>query len=663
MKKYFFSPLLYILNIHAPKNFFRYVYLIYIFFFFSCSIKFSSPPYEVFLDDSSRVTITDIVQNHLQNFYKKSPSHLFSGYYNGAVWIKLNGEDIPKNLSHLELDNPNLNEITFYTYKIKESIAVEKYNGRYISSKYKDLSYRNPIFTIEPDKDLLYFIRIKSDTPISVKINLLNSKQVINENLYANIQIGIFLGVTIFFLLNIFIIYTIKRQFSLLIIAFYILLNSFTYSERWMIFPEISISYNLDTSFFDYGLDYLKCSLILIYSFFLLKLIPKKLFFISFFVINSGIFLHVLGVSTFNFYFLQIETLLVSIGFLGFMIYKSKSSQNFNPLLFTLWILFALKTSIEVIWYYKKFNYSTSIPISIFFSTIETSLIYLTIHFQDSFDTKYSFDPSEYIPQPNDEKDLLINDISKLFKESELKAIINDIGNKKLNVICISYLNNNEFLLLDKPFSLIKDYISEKYTKSNIIIQIVNGFNIFIISDDIENYSSFLNDIYKYNFSNKFFEEDPKIGFSFFTNSFSTTINIKENSGKISLNQLEDSMNLSEISASLKLGILSYVDFSNSKNNIHTMRFIGILRDEKDISKDLWEIQFFEKDHINYFEIYNKGMALYKENNYKSAIKHFEDVIDKNPDDEITKIYLKKSKLFLDPQTDPKNNIEPFILF
>ena len=54
---------------------------------------------------------------------------------------------------------------------------------------------------------------------------------------------------------------------------------------------------------------------------------------------------------------------------------------------------------------------------------------------------------------------------------------------------------------------------------------------------------------------------------------------------------------------------------------------------------------------------------IYKENNYKSAIKIFEDVMEKNPEDEITKIYLKKSKLMLETQSDTKNSIEPFILF
>jgi tetratricopeptide (TPR) repeat protein len=127
--------------------------------------------------------------------------------------------------------------------------------------------------------------------------------------------------------------------------------------------------------------------------------------------------------------------------------------------------------------------------------------------------------------------------------------------------------------------------------------------------------------------------------------------------------QLESSMNLSEISASLKLGILSFSDISQSKTNLHTSRFIGIIKDELQESRDLWEIQFFEKDYINYFEIYNKGMILFKENNYKSAIKIFEEVLEKNPEDEITKIYLKKSKLMLESQSDTKNIIEPYILF
>ncbi len=663
MKKYFFSPLSILLNIHSIKILYRFVYLIIIFLLFSCNIKFSSPPYEVFLDNSSTITITEIVQNHSQDFIKKTPNHFFQGYYSGAVWIKLNGEDVPKNINHLELDNPNLNEITFYTYKTKESLAEEKFNGRYISSKYKDLSYRNPIFTIEPDKDLLYYIRIKSDTPISVKINLLNSKQVINENLYANIQIGIFLGVIIFFLLNIFIIYIIKRQIFLLIIALYILINSFIYSERWMIFPELSGSYNLDTSFFDFGLDYLKLSLVLIYTYFLLDSIPKRIYFISFFVINLGILFNIFGLNSFNFYFLEIETILIGLGVIGYMLYRSRIYQNFNSLLFTFWIIFILKNIIELIWYYKKYNYSTSIPITIFFIIIETSLIYLTIHFQDSLESKYTFDPSEYIPESVKDKDLIINDLKKIFNDNEIKLLTNEVSEKKLNVICISYLYNNEFLLLDKPFTILKDYINEKYTKSNLYTQLVNGFNIFIFFEDFDNVTSILYDIYNFNISNKFFEEEPNIGFSFFSNTFLTELNLKDNSAKISMTQLESSMNLSEISASLRLGILSFSDITQNKTNLHTSRFIGILKNEIQESKELWEIQFFEKDYINYFEIYNKGMILYKENNYKSAIKIFEDVMEKNPEDEITKIYLKKSKLMLETQSDTKNSIEPFILF
>jgi hypothetical protein len=663
MKNYFFSPLSILLNIHSIKILYRNVYLIIIFLLLSCSIKFSSPPYEVFLDDSSSITITEIVQNHSQDFIKKTPNHYFQGFYSGAVWIKLNGEDVPKNINHLELDNPNLNEITFYTYNTKESLAEEKFNGRYISSKYKDLSYRNPIFTINPEKDLSYYIRIKSDTPISVKINLLNSKQVINENLYANIQIGIFLGVIIFFLLNIFIIYIIKRQVSLLIIALYILINSFIYSERWMIFPELSGSYNLDTSFFDFGLDYLKLSLVLIYTFFLLDYIPKRVYSVTFFVINLGILFNIFGLNSFNFYFLEIETILIGLGVIGYMLYKSKITQNFNSLLFTFWIIFILKNIVEIIWYYKKYNYSTSIPITIFFIIIETSLIYLTIHFQDSIETKYSFDPSDYIPDSSKDKDLTITDLNKIFSENEIKLLTNEVSEKKLNVICISFINNNEFLLLDKPFSMLIEYINGKYTTSNLYVQLVNGFNIFIFFEEFDKVTSILHDIYNFNISNKFFEEEPNIGFSLFSNTFSTVLNLKDNSAKISMIQLESSMNLSEISASLKLGILSFSDISQSKTNLHTSRFIGIIKDELQESRDLWEIQFFEKDYINYFEIYNKGMILFKENNYKSAIKIFEEVLEKNPEDEITKIYLKKSKLMLESQSDTKNIIEPYILF
>jgi tetratricopeptide (TPR) repeat protein len=663
MKNYFFSPLSILLNIHSIKILYRNVYLIIIFLLLSCSIKFSSPPYEVFLDDSSSITITEIVQNHSQDFIKKTPNHYFQGFYSGAVWIKLNGEDVPKNINHLELDNPNLNEITFYTYNTKESLAEEKFNGRYISSKYKDLSYRNPIFTINPEKDLSYYIRIKSDTPISVKINLLNSKQVINENLYANIQIGIFLGVIIFFLLNIFIIYIIKRQVSLLIIALYILINSFIYSERWMIFPELSGSYNLDTSFFDFGLDYLKLSLVLIYTFFLLDYIPKRVYSVTFFVINLGILFNIFGLNSFNFYFLEIETILIGLGVIGYMLYKSKITQNFNSLLFTFWIIFILKNIVEIIWYYKKYNYSTSIPITIFFIIIETSLIYLTIHFQDSIETKYSFDPSEYIPDSSKDKDLTITDLNKIFSENEIKLLTSEVSEKKLNVICISFINNNEFLLLDKPFSMLIEYINGKYTTSNLYVQLVNGFNIFIFFEEFDKVTSILHDIYNFNISNKFFEEEPNIGFSLFSNTFSTVLNLKDNSAKISMIQLESSMNLSEISASLKLGILSFSDISQSKTNLHTSRFIGIIKDELQESRDLWEIQFFEKDYINYFEIYNKGMILFKENNYKSAIKIFEEVLEKNPEDEITKIYLKKSKLMLESQSDTKNIIEPYILF
>ncbi|NBU97756.1 MAG: hypothetical protein EBS19_06015, partial [Spirochaetia bacterium] len=99
MKKDIFSPLAILLNIHSIKTLFRYVYLIIVFLLFSCSIKFSSPPFEVFLDDSSSITITEIVQNHSQDFIKKSPNHFFQGYYTGAVWIKLNGVDVPKNIN------------------------------------------------------------------------------------------------------------------------------------------------------------------------------------------------------------------------------------------------------------------------------------------------------------------------------------------------------------------------------------------------------------------------------------------------------------------------------------------------------------------------------------------------------------------------------------
>ena len=126
----------------------------------SCGYAKRSPTLEFYLDPESKLSFVDIVQNYNGSFQNVQDNSIHLGYYDGALWIRLKGIDlVPDN--YIEIDNPNLTDIQYYSLNLIESIAYEKIGGRYISSVYKDISHKNQIFQIDKKSNLEYYFRIK----------------------------------------------------------------------------------------------------------------------------------------------------------------------------------------------------------------------------------------------------------------------------------------------------------------------------------------------------------------------------------------------------------------------------------------------------------------------------------------------------------------------
>ncbi len=628
----------------------------------SCGYAKKSPTIEFVLDPESKLSIIDVVQNYNGSFQNVKDNSINLGYYDGAIWIRLKGLDlVPDN--YFEIDNPNLTDIRYYSLNPKESIAYEKIGGRYISSVYKDISHKNQIFQIDKKSDLEYYFRIKSNTPINFHINILDLKNLLYENMYLDIQYGIFIGSTLFILVFLINLLLIKNQYNLFYLILFLIFTFISFYEKWMVFPYLSFSYNFDTSFFDYGLEPLIYISLILFSYYLLEIRNYRLFLFSLVVPILTYFL--LFINKFELYFFTIKGFGVILGIYIFIliILRYKRTNYFSSFLFISWFIIILQIIFELLNYKGKVNFINSITINLVFLFLESCFFILCIHFQESPTSNLNFDPTMYIqtePEfiPNEDVQILEN-VDHLFSKEDIQSIIsNNTFDIKLNLIC-QYYKISDDSKIDFLYNSQFDYLS-KYPELKFSMQKMETNYILVLFHIVDKTEVFIKDFYSFNHylekstNNKIFYGLDQLDIQF---QYNKKFDIISYSSQI----FRNIKLLTDISTKVNLGLLSFFDFQITEEPNHKKRFIGKIKNNNNDAINVWEYHFL-KTNSEYFDYFTKGLNFYKKKNYNSALELFQNALEVNPNDEISKLFLKKTQVKIEPTIKSKEGEDLFLL-
>lgn len=154
--------------------------------------------FRILTDKSDSLGIQQIVQLPESEFKEESP-----GIKDAAVWVRFdlhNASDADS--LFLELENPVLREVTFYTYRkgrIENKLAL---GARYDFDQrpLNIINYVYPFF-LSKGETATIFVRIKSPTSMHLPFFVSNKVTVFQRNATSNLLFGIYIGIIVIMLL------------------------------------------------------------------------------------------------------------------------------------------------------------------------------------------------------------------------------------------------------------------------------------------------------------------------------------------------------------------------------------------------------------------------------------------------------------------------------
>ncbi len=653
-----------------PNLFYQTIYMIFKRLFslslfiltISCGIIHKSPKIEYLLDSENKLSIIDVLHNKSDSFQELMNPSIGLGYYEGAVWMRLSGKDIQAD-NYFEIDNPNLTEIYYYIVNSKESIAYEKVGGRYTSSIYKDIDHKNHIFQIEKTEGLDYYFKIRSNTPLNFSVNILDIKNLLNENMLLDVQYGIFIGTSLFILIFLFNLFFIKKQFYLLYLVSFLILNFISFYEKWMIFPSFSISYHFDTSFLDHGLEPFIYLGLILFSYTLLELKNKRLMIVSIFFPLFVYIILLFGKIELYFYVVKSLGIIIGIYIISLIFLRYKRTNHFISFLFISWLIIIVQYIFEIWNYWGNINFLSSTTFNLVFLFLESSFFILCIHFQEAMDSNLNFDPTLYIqtePDFNmDESTIHIDSPNSLFTKENLSILTTKYFlSLKINLIC-QFFKSADDPMIDFFYQSQMEYLTN-YPDLKFSLQKFQNIYSVVLFQSLENSGRFIKDFYMFNY---YLEKESivkvyygidQMDIQFDSNKKNETITYPHEIFKAI--QL-----LADISSKVNLRILSFFDYSMKEEDSHKKRFIGKIKNINNEASNVWEYDFTHPD-LPHFESFAKGLHLYKKKNYKIALELFQKAVEENPNDEISKLYIKKTQVKIEPSMKSKEGEDLFYL-
>ncbi|MBI3521156.1 MAG: ATPase [Bacteroidetes bacterium] len=185
---------------------------------------------QIMEDETNMQTFND-VKSSLK--FKKSDEAVPNfGVTNSSVWIKFkikNGTNNDKLL--LELANPIIDEVEFYSVLVNGSYAVKKM-GEYKSFEERDYNHPSYIFDIRIPKDstFQFYLKVRCREQLTLPLNLSSPTLMLNSLSRKDLLFGIYFGIMLaMFFYNAFIFFTTKDKIYLYYII-YILFVGLTQS-------------------------------------------------------------------------------------------------------------------------------------------------------------------------------------------------------------------------------------------------------------------------------------------------------------------------------------------------------------------------------------------------------------------------------------------------
>jgi tetratricopeptide (TPR) repeat protein len=259
---------------------------------------------------------------------------------------------------------------------------------------------------------------------------------------------------------------------------------------------------------------------------------------------------------------------------------------------------------------------------------------------------------------PNEDVQILEN-VDHLFSKEDIQSIIsNSTFDIKLNLIC-QYYKISEDSKIDFLYNSQFDYLS-KYPELKFSMQKMETNYILLLFHIVDKTEVFIKDFYSFNHylekstNNKIFYGLDQLDIQF---QYNKKFDIISYSSQI----FRNIKLLTDISTKVNLGLLSFFDFQITEEPNHKKRFIGKIKNNNNDAINVWEYHFL-KTNSEYFDYFTKGLNFYKKKNYNSALELFQNALEVNPNDEISKLFLKKTQVKIEPTIKSKEGEDLFLL-
>lgn len=183
---------------------------------------------QILEDKTNSLAIDDVIAS--SDFFSSNQSVPNFGFSSSSFWLKFKVKNISNEENLLiELANPNLDEIEFYTLLPNGDYVVKKV-GEYQVFSLREYQHPSYIFNLKIPKDSTYhyFLKIKGKEDTSLPIKLGSYNTIMDSIRTKDLFFGLYAGIMIvMFLYNAFIYYTTKDR-SYLYYIIYILLVGLT---------------------------------------------------------------------------------------------------------------------------------------------------------------------------------------------------------------------------------------------------------------------------------------------------------------------------------------------------------------------------------------------------------------------------------------------------
>ncbi len=188
----------------------------------------------LFLEDKKQqFSEKDIGEIAFENQFQKSSKTIPSlGYSNSILWAKFKVKNISEADWLLELDNPNIDEVTLYLLDNQQLISKIQLGDNQPITTYP-IQDRNPIFPLklQKNKDYTIYLKGKSSEELTFKLTFWQSKSLYKHLAERNLFWGIFFGfIIVIALYNFFLWLTIRDSTYLYYILYVLAFGFFQFS-------------------------------------------------------------------------------------------------------------------------------------------------------------------------------------------------------------------------------------------------------------------------------------------------------------------------------------------------------------------------------------------------------------------------------------------------